>query len=497
MPHFRGHQLTSDPRFGPGGPQIPGQFQGAAPGQIPGAVPQPVPGQVPASFIPQTQNTVTTDSAGNTVIIDSGGQVVGGGIAGGIGTTGQIPGAAATFPPTPANLPAPGQEFIPGSTTNPPAAPGANTGLITDVFSQVLGRAPSAEVIQFYEQQLAQGLSPQEFAGQIANSPEALQRNVAPPTGLIGGEQALQQGLGASIASIEEGFGRAGTAIQQGTGQALDLVGQAQDPLRSFQQTGTQGNELLAAFLGAGGVDAQRQAIENFTLDPSQRFLQEEGERAITRNAAAIGGLGGGNVRRELTRFGVGTAQQALQQRLQNLSGLSGQGLNAAGGIAQLGAQGAGFAQQGGLQQGNLLAQGGTAAAQLFQQAGRDISQQRFQTGQDIANAVSGTTSALSQLANQQGAGLSDIAGGGAANIANLLSGFGQLDAAGQQQLAALLASISVGEGSQIAGIQSQIGAARAEGTIGAAAGFRDGVARLAAAISGVPLDFATPLPPT
>jgi hypothetical protein len=364
-----------------------------------------------------------------------------------------------------------------------------NTQLINQTFQDVLGRAPSAEVVQFYQQQLAAGLSPQEFLGQIQNSPEALQNQGiisagAPPTGLIGGEQALLTGLEASIGGLEEGITQGVSAIQGGTEQALQQLATGQQPLQQFADPGIQAQQQQAALSGALGPEAQQAAFAEFSASPGQQFLQQEAERALLRNQAAIGGLGGGNVRRALQEQAVGLGQQFFQQGFENLGQVAGRGLEGAQGLAQLAGQGAGFAQQGGLAQGQLLGQAGVTAADIALTTGQNIAQQRFQTGRDIANAVSGTTSALSGLAETQGAGLADITGQAGANIANLLSGFGQLDAASQQALGVLLSNLATQQGTQGAILQGQIGQAEAGAITGQASGLREGIGQAAGATS-------------
>ena len=53
-------------------------------------------------------------------------------------------------------------------------------------------------------------------------------------------------------------------------------------------------------------------------------------------NAAATGGLGGGNVLKELTRYNTGLASQDLQNQIANINQLSGRGFNAATQMANM-----------------------------------------------------------------------------------------------------------------------------------------------------------------
>jgi hypothetical protein len=91
------------------------------------------------------------------------------------------------------------------------------------------------------------------------------------------------------------------------------------------------------ALLGLSGQGAQQEAYARFTESPGQAFLRERQERALLRNAAAIGGLGGGNVRTALQEQAFGRAQTDLDRQLTRLGVVSGQGLTAAQEAARTG----------------------------------------------------------------------------------------------------------------------------------------------------------------
>ena len=326
-----------------------------------------------------------------------------------------------------------------------------------------------------------------------------------PQTGLIGSEQALRGAVGGSEQALRGGLETSLQALQEGFGTArrdispflqpeqLQLRGaegigaaisQGVQPFQPAIQRGQQAGGVQAALTGALGPEAQSQAFQQFTQDPGQQFLREQGEQAILRGASATGGLGGGNVRRSLARFGQGLAQQQLQQRLQNLGDISGRGLTAAGQVAglrgteagirgnltsallgadvggrQIGAQAAGqlgdIAGRAGLSAADLLTGAGRDVSAGRLQTGRDVSAGRLQTGRDIASQIGGTTSALSDLIGRQGAGLAAGVETGGINLANLLQGAGQAQAAGQTDLATILANIATQQGSQVAGLPS------------------------------------------
>lgn len=397
----------------------------------------------------------------------------------------------------------------------------------------------------------------------MAGQPEpSFQQQPQPQFGLAGAEQALLAGQGAGISALEQGqqsalntLGLGQNVAQQNLAQGRAALGgnfnasaQQVDPMTGqplFQQAaagvgqfspaGLQAQGLQSALSGAQGQEAFNQAFIN---SPVQQFLREQGEQSRINQAAATGGVGGGAIQQELTRFGQGLAGTQLQQQIQNLNALSGQGLQAAEQQGQ-------FLSQAGQQQGNLAnqnaqrgtqvsmsnaanrlnaAQGqanlfgqgagissalagqgagiqsglGQQAANIFTGTGQNIGQGRLQAGRDIAGQIGNTTSQLSNLTNQQGGGIVDIIGQGGSNLANLLSGQGQLSSEQSQQLAALLSNLAVGQGSQNAQAQQAIGQAQAGGKLGAANALGGTIGDIAgAAGSGAlqsGLDFVTGL---
>ena len=335
--------------------------------------------------------------------------------------------------------------------------------------------------------------------------------------GMLGGSAALQTGLGQATGTLGRGQQFAQSQLAQGRqalGGNFSASAQRVDPMTGqpmFQQAaqgvgayspaGLQAQGMQSALSGAQG----QQAFDNaFINSPVQQFLREQGQQSVVNQATALGGLGGGEVQKELTRFGQGLAGTQLQQQIQNLNALSGQGLQAAGQQGQ-------FLSQAGQQQGNLAgmnAQLGTQAniasasnrlnaannmANLFgqganitqaltgQQAGyqigagqnignlisgtgTNIANARNQAGRDLASQIGQSTSALSRLANQQGSGLSDIIGAGGSTLANLLSNAGNLEAGQQTQLASILSNLATGQGSQLGNIALSQGNAAAQG---------------------------------
>lgn len=415
----------------------------------------------------------------------------------------------------------PQQRMQPGMSG---AGGSANFNERTGMNNPVAGR--STQVMQAPPG--AQTMMPQQ--GQIE---PAFQQQPQQQFGLAGAEQSMLAGQGAGISALEQGqlgalntLGMGQNIAQQNlaqgrsalsgnfSGSAVNvdpmtgqpLFQQAAAGVGAFSPAGLQAQGLQSALSGAQGQQAFDQAFIN---SPVQQFVREQGEQSRINQAASTGGLGGGEVLKELTRFGQGNAGLQLQQQIQNLGSLSNQGLQAAGQQGQ-------FLSQAGQQQGNLAnqnaqrgtqvsmsnaanrlgaAQGqanlfgqgagissalagqgagiqsglGQQAANIFTNTGQNIGQGRLQAGRDIGNQISNTTSQLSNLTSQQGGGLSDIIGQGSSNLANLLSGSGQMNAAQSQQLAQLLSNLAVGQGGQLSNAQNAIGQAQAGGQLGRA----------------------------
>lgn len=138
-----------------------------------------------------------------------------------------------------------------------------------------------------------------------------------------------------AAAEQEEAFGQGITEQRR----QFDIT---QANLQPFLQAGVGALGQQQALLGLSGVGAQQAAFDAFRESPGQAFLRERGQRALTRNAASIGGLGGGNVRSALVQQGVGFAQQDFGNFFNRLAGLSGTGQQTGAQLGQFGAQQAG-----------------------------------------------------------------------------------------------------------------------------------------------------------
>ena len=104
--------------------------------------------------------------------------------------------------------------------------------------------------------------------------------------------------------------------------------------LQPYVNTGTNANAALGNLLGVSGNQAQQDAISALKQSPLYTSQLQAGENAILQNAAATGGLRGGNTQMALGRFAPALLASTIQSQVQNLGGLSNQGLTAAGGVS-------------------------------------------------------------------------------------------------------------------------------------------------------------------
>lgn len=154
-----------------------------------------------------------------------------------------------------------------------------------------------------------------------------------------------------AVSSIASANKQSGAIKKAGRGQAAASREATAEQRRQFDlsredfsgtlERGDLAGESLAGFLGLRGQEAEQAAISGFTESPGQAFLRERQERSLLRNEAALGGLGGGNVRTALQEQAFGIASTQLGERKDRLAQVSALGTGAAGTVGQLGAQSA------------------------------------------------------------------------------------------------------------------------------------------------------------
>ena len=232
-----------------------------------------------------------------------------------------------------------------------------------------------------------------------------------------------------------------------------------------FQQAGTEALNPLSALSGARGQDAFNQA---YVDSPYVNFLREQGERSVLGNASATGGLRGGDVMKELTRFGQGLAGQGIQQQIGNLQFLTGQGMNAAQGIGQLSGQQATAMATAQQNAANMLTGQSNLAAQQQANTGSNLADIGMTTGANISNLLSGTGTNLANLASGLGSTGAQVRANQGSNAAQLASGLASQGAGNIMQGGQLLAGLAQNLGTQGAQNVYGGGLANAQAALGA-----------------------------
>lgn len=188
----------------------------------------------------------------------------------------------------------------------------------------------------------------------------------------IGGA-VLQSNAARSAASTQARAAEAGQATQMAMLRRSQEIlapyvqaGRAELPtLGRFADVGPMALERQLALGGLRGAPAQERAIAGVQRQPRFGELVEAGEEAILANAAATGGLRGGNVQRSLADFRSDLLVDELEREYARLGGLTAFGQGVSQNLAQLGQASAANSSAAGLQTGQQISalQGAAGAA--------------------------------------------------------------------------------------------------------------------------------------
>lgn len=126
-------------------------------------------------------------------------------------------------------------------------------------------------------------------------------------------------------------------AYKQGIAQQAAQFAQTQQNLSPFIQAGSGALGAYGNLLGTNGSGAQSSAISALQNSPLFQSQYGTGVDTVLQNAAATGGVRGGNVNNSLAQFGSGLLSNVIQNQLGNLSGLINTGAGAASGLGSLG----------------------------------------------------------------------------------------------------------------------------------------------------------------
>lgn len=129
-----------------------------------------------------------------------------------------------------------------------------------------------------------------------------------------------------------------------------------QKTLSPYVQAGNLSISAQMDALGLNGPEKQAAVMAELQNSPQFAAMARQGENALLQNAAATGGLRGGDLQGALAQFRPQTLASLFQQRLGNLGGLTQIGQASAAGQAANGMESAGNIA-------NLLGQAGAATA--------------------------------------------------------------------------------------------------------------------------------------
>lgn len=158
---------------------------------------------------------------------------------------------------------------------------------------------------------------------------------------------AIGGGLAGALSGSSNKHAIAGQndALQLGLANAENALNtQFGQTAANFNPFITGGQKAFGAeqdLLGLNGNAASGSAIDALKASPLYQSLFTTGRDSVLAAGSATGGLRGGNINGALYNNASQTLAQVIQNRLQNLGGLSSQGLGAAGTLGGLGAQNA------------------------------------------------------------------------------------------------------------------------------------------------------------
>lgn len=152
---------------------------------------------------------------------------------------------------------------------------------------------------------------------------------------ILGG---IAGGKGASKAAKTQA-----AAYQKGIDEQSREFGITQQNFAPYLAAGNQGLGAYLNLLGLGsnGAAGQQSAIDALKASPLFTSQYNTGADTILQNAAATGGLRGGNTQNSLAQFGSGLLSNVIQNQLGNYGGLISTGSGSTSTLGSLGQQNA------------------------------------------------------------------------------------------------------------------------------------------------------------
>lgn len=177
--------------------------------------------------------------------------------------------------------------------------------------------------------------------------------------GAINANQQKKAAKGAQNAQTE--------AADRGIEEQQRQFDAMQKLLSPYVQGGEQAMGAQRDILGLSGQPAQKSAVDAIQNSAQFGALAKQGENAILQNAAATGGLRGGNTQGALAQFRPQLLNSLIDQQYSRLGGLTQLGQASAAGVGAAGMQSgdaitALLQQSGAAQAGGALAKGAANA---------------------------------------------------------------------------------------------------------------------------------------
>lgn len=179
-------------------------------------------------------------------------------------------------------------------------------------------------------------------------------------------------GSNAAADAAEDASGTQAAASQAAIDEQKRQFDKLVELLSPYVKTGTSSLTAQADLLGLSGAPQQQAAIAGIQNSPYFQAVSQQGENAILQNAAATGGLRGGNTQAALAQFRPQLLNQLIQQQYSNLGGLTQLGQASAAGQANAGLQSASNIGSLLQQQGAAIAGGQIASGSKQYQAFKD-----------------------------------------------------------------------------------------------------------------------------
>lgn len=151
------------------------------------------------------------------------------------------------------------------------------------------------------------------------------------PALIVGGASLaaglIQSSAASDAADTQAAASAAGIAEQR---RQFDVL---QAALAPYTATGTAAVGAQGDLAGINGTDKQTAAIDAISSGPEMTSMIQQGENGLMQNAAATGGLRGGNLQAALAMFRPQVLSQLINQQYTRLSGLTQIGQTSAAGV--------------------------------------------------------------------------------------------------------------------------------------------------------------------